>query len=473
MTENSGAFRRRAQSETECPELDAELDAESDDIEAAENWLRGESAEDNFSHRQSFQQSIAAMNMRPASLGREKESLASVQACQTRSKAVQTQPSIKTRHLGKIAAAILHAHSTKSIPVIEVYHILLGYVNNAADAVSMLQEHANEVWNINKLHEVFLGELLHIGKSVMKAHFQADLGNMLVNQLKTGSLFPSKNAESCSMNPLLYGGSGFGGAGIGAGIGAGSGMRACSTFTIDSSSRNRPIGSFPNIIQVPLVGSTGLSLPKSLVQVSRLELLEIKTNDSAIFTERPCGAVFYVEIDEVANDYNRQSDPYDLHCHFKCAAIPEIDGSIVEIRILTKQVILPSFVDFPGTITIRLLDDQKQPLAVEQDVYPYMGHVWDDINQAIVFTTPSHSIQNADRLSIRGITCQEDPGIFSDTNKFRAEVIDLTHIRLYAWRAQGPPNILPDDGRHVISSSGHIVDLNNVIRMSIAIEHQA
>ena len=81
-------------------------------------------------------------------------------------------------------------------------------------------------------------------------------------------------------------------------------------------------------------------------------------------------------------------------------------------------------------------------------------------------------MHNADRVSIRNLICVEDPTLFSDTNRFRVEVIDLTHIRIYAWRVQNPlgdPD--PDAGRHILSTGGVIVDMNSCVRMSIAVEH--
>jgi len=80
---------------------------------------------------------------------------------------------------------------------------------------------------------------------------------------------------------------------------------------------------------------------------------------------------------------------------------------------------------------------------------------------------------NADAISIRGITCTEDANLFSEEKRLKAEVVDITHIRVYAWRLWALPHVDPDEGRHIVSNGGVIVCLNNMIRMSFAFKHAA
>jgi hypothetical protein len=407
---------------------------EDDEALVAEDWLR-ESAATKSEERQAYR-------ARPQKAVRE---------------TIAKPAGTRVEYIIKIVAAVINTETTRRIPVGDIYSLLFGYIDDAAAAVSALQKRADEVWDRTRLNQALLAELLRIGRIVMKTHFDSGIGDILLEQMSAGALIPA----ACPAAPV-------GGAGPVSLDG-----RARTTLSIDSSSRNMALGALPNVIQVPLLTSPGLSLPSALLGAYRAELLEIKMNNSAIFTERPCGSTFYVMIDELVKDYNRQSDPYDIHCQFKCAAKPDLNGSGVEILILTKWVYMPTPIDLGGNITARLLDDQKIPLAVEQDIYPYISYVWDDVNQAIVFETARNSIQNADRIDIRNIVCTEDVALFDNTKKLRAEVVDLTHIRVYAWRAQGAPFMLPDDGRHIVSTGGHIICLNNVIRLSLAIEHLA
>jgi hypothetical protein len=101
------------------------------------------------------------------------------------------------------------------------------------------------------------------------------------------------------------------------------------------------------------------------------------------------------------------------------------------------------------------------PIVMEQDLYPALSEEWDDDNQRIIFDIGSHSIRNGDRISIRGITCTEDSTLFSDSKSLRAQVLDPRHIAIYTWRA--PP-------RTIEKANSVIVDLNNIVRLSLIIE---
>lgn len=420
----------------------------------------------------------------------------------------RAKPATKIGAIVKLATAMISTRGSYDASPEMIYGILNSHVPSVARTVSMLQQRSNEVWSTDRIEKTFLQELLNVGTKLLNTYYSGDLGGSITQQLIDDSLYTVGSARDgsgitrlMSSNPCCADGPGIGpgigligsdiagsssmtgvsGGGAGPGLPSGLsdvqkplpegslGLTARSVFSLDSSSRNLSFGPLPNVIQVPLRGTDGLSLDGALRNISRAELLEVKMNESSILTEQPSGAVFYLRVDELVTDYNRQTDSYP--CHFKCAARPDMRGSGVRISILTKWVNMPSAIDLGGNITVRLLDDQKLPLVVEQDVYQYIGYAWDDVNNAIVFQIPKTSIQNADRISIRGITCTEDPTLFDDTNKFRAEVIDLTHIRVYAWRAQGAPFILPDDGRHIVSNNGRIVCINNVIRVSLAFEH--
>lgn len=235
------------------------------------------------------------------------------------------------------------------------------------------------------------------------------------------------------------------------------GIPTRTVINVRSCDRNLAAGPYPNIIQVPIASSKGIGLMSSIRRVTSVKLLETKVGEEI-------NGSFFIRFGEVSIDYNRQTDPFNEHCHFKCTVGKR------SVRVLAEYITLPSPIDLTTNLTFRLTDLQKQLLDVEQDIFRYASHAWDDVNQAIVFETMKHGIRNADPISIRGITCTEDQSLFADSNRFRAQVVDLTHVRIFAWRPQ--QGLDPEDGRHIVSSGGFIVSIPRIIELSIEIEHQ-
>lgn len=386
-----------------------------------------------------------------------------------------------------LATAALQVRSPRKMSHRDIKSLLVSRVDDAAVIVAGQQSSEGTAWDDDRLRKAFLDALIKIGMAELSKGRDAGLGDTLVQSIETGAIYPMEGGAGAISNPVQgSGGDGSGvgvttgGGGIGLGdVGAGTssldqgltGNAARTVISVSSGDRDASLGGSPNTIRVPLRADLGVALPTSLRNATRMELLEIKMNASALFVERPGGTAFFVSVDEIVKDYNRQTDPSGNHCQWKCSSRTTERGSDAEIIILTKWIDITSPIDLSSTLTFRIFDDQKQPLGVEQDVYQYLGYAWDDITFSIIFQIPPHSITTGDRISIRDIVCTEDLTLFNDSHRYRAEVVDLTHIRVYAYRPQGPPFLLPDDGRHVVSTGGRIVDLNNIISLSIAVEH--
>jgi len=368
------------------------------------------------------------------------------------------QRDARVEDIVRVVSAELITASPRQMNLSSVYDLLWGCIDRAGANVQKLQVRSGGVWDEERIVRAFHTELKRLGEEALENHFSSDLGDNIVEHLITGA--------------LPTGGSGGDGATVGAGhpLGAGGmipegviGRPARSTFNIDSSARNRSIGSGPNVIQVPLIGSGGLSLhPPGLQVVSGIELLEVKMNMSGYFSARQEGVVFYIRIDEIVDDFNRQSNIYDGRCHFKCSAKLRRGGSVVDIMILTNKVIIPSPMNLNGNLTFRFYTSRMQPLPVEQDIYSILGYVVDNVNQRVILALPRHSIRTGDDLSIRGFQCVEDSSLFADDKNLRAQVIDLTHVAILAWRT-APFTI--------VTSGAHVICINNVIRLSIGINH--
>jgi hypothetical protein len=163
--------------------------------------------------------------------------------------------------------------------------------------------------------------------------------------------------------------------------------------------------------------------------------------------------------------YNKQSDGAVAKGHFKCAAIPSSTKSTIRIEVLTHKINFPAPCSVPGTITVRFFDEQKLPMVLEQDMYPVdaASIVNDIVNQRIIFTIPPHDIRNGDRILLRGITCLEDANLYNDEKRYHAQVIDLTHVALFAWRA-APYTI--------VTAGGTLIDANNAVRVSLEFAHE-
>ncbi|MFA5091126.1 MAG: hypothetical protein WC483_00560 [Candidatus Paceibacterota bacterium] len=374
------------------------------------------------------------------------------------------------------AAVTLQTDSPRHLSLRDIRSILMSHVPDAASIVRS----KGEGMDVRQMNRAFYEALLQVGSSFLAGHPDSGLGDILVDTLESGSMYPVTGGAGGII--VSGGGGGVVGGGVGlGGVGTGTssldqsltGEAARTVVTAFSSDRDATSASPPNVIRVPLRSFTGLALPNTLFDVTRIELIAIKMNESSLFVERSGGAQFFISIDEVVKDFNRQTDPSGNHCQWSCSSRTTDHSSVVEIIILSKWIKITSPIDLSSTLTFRFFDDQKLPLRVEQDVYQYEGYAWDDINLAIVFTIPSHTMLTGDRISIRGIVCTEDLTLFTDDHRFRAEVVDLTHIRVYAYRPQGPPFFLPDDGRHVVSTGGNIVCMNNIIVLTFAVEHIA
>jgi len=343
-----------------------------------------------------------------------------------------------------IVVGVIAAERRDDVPIAEIHNAVTLEAETAAVAVAELQSKEKRLLPKDQLERAFIQRLL--GMKRVDINVDGMRPDAFDGAKALGETF---DAEQISNKTGL-----------------------CRTvITVDSSARKIVGNGLPNFIQVSVVGESGISLAASMAGISQVTLLQVECNESSVFGERPGGSSFYVSIDELTKDYNRQADMHDQHVQFKCTASQTKHGTGLRFAVDTPTITLRSTADLGGNLTLRLWDEQKLPLQVEQDVYAYIAHTWDDVNQAIVFEIPANSIQNADRISIRNIVCTEDAGFFDESKRFRAEVIDLTHIRVYVWRPQGAPFLDPSDGRHLVSSGGQIVCINNIIRVTLAFDH--
>ena len=222
----------------------------------------------------------------------------------------------------------------------------------------------------------------------------------------------------------------------------------------------------PNVMSIPISLGTGLAITEySFSRIYCVALLEVSTNFSPTFTERGEGSPFYIGVDELSPMFNRQSDGSNQKGLFKCAAIPDPDSSKITIRVLTHKVNYMKPISIPGRLTFRFYDEQKLPLRFEQDLYRFdVGSIFiDNPNQQIVFTLPPHDIRNGDRIILRGIQCTEDATLYDDSRRYRARVLSLTQVAIYAWRA-APYTIT--------TTGGILICANNAVRVSLDIAHE-
>lgn len=367
-----------------------------------------------------------------------------------------------------VAAAVL-TESPRSIPIAEMKDLVLSTRGKAQTAVRRASRESGEVWDDDHLARCFHKELKAVTLYRLQSHRTTDFGEKMVHFLEKGALHPPVGRQSVTASSSSSSTGTVYRPGRKSGVGEGNagaplqGVRTSTVLTLYSSRRNRNTSSKPNIIQVPLRGDEGFGLAEALQEIESIELVSIKLNQSSFFRERVEGVEFHVKIDEVTDQYSRQADGHDDHSQYRCSAVISNDLPGVKVNILTNIIRPPANFALTGTITAILLDDQKLPLDLEQDVYSILSTAWDDVNNRIVFRVPPHSVKAGDRMSIRGINCVEDPRLFNDEHNYHATPIDLTHIAIPAWKAAP---------RTITVQGSHLVCINNIVTLSIRIHHQ-
>jgi hypothetical protein len=318
---------------------------------------------------------------------------------------------------------------------------LMGLLTNlttpALAEVEEMEKRSSKPWNDDMLMRVFRERLYTITRKVLISGYY-DLGDSMLS-LKTGVLSGDTGVTIERPGP----------------------NRTCVVLGLQSYSRTPWTNSYPNDMTFSLIDTNGIGLIDPITSSVRITLRGVNVNSAPLFTERPDGSTFYIGIEEVTGEYNRQSINNAVKAQYECFAMPNSRRSGVKVKIVNGTIDMPISSDEINRLTVRLYDDIKELLTVEQDVYGIQSTAWDDTNHAFIITLANHMIRNADRVILRGIACVEDLNLFNDSNLFRAQVLSPTQISIPAWR---------DVPRTLATNGSRVVDLNNVIKITIGIE---
>jgi hypothetical protein len=390
---------------------------------------------------------------------------------------------VRVDDIVRIVTAQLYIKNGEKLDHSQIYDLARGRAQRASINTDVLQRRSGVVWGKDKIAVTFQAELLKLTEEAITGVY-GSLGDKYVKGYTYEGPVTSNAGEGINAN--ISGGIAGSVSTLGAlGGGGGGEMTAVDIPEPETSlvwtrvnlvSYNRPnIGSLPNVFSIPFSLSTGLGITDYQIQKIRcVSLIEVCMNYSLDLTARGESNPFYIGIDEIDNAYNKQNDGFSTRAQFKCTAIPNLEGSDVKIRILTNKASFPYGVTSNGKFTIHLYDEQKNPLDVEQDVYALTGPVGflvtdgvfiDDPGQQMIFQIAQHSFRNGDRVLFRGITCAIDNDLFGDSHKYKAQVVDLTHISVNCWRA----GLAAVD---IVLSGPQVICSNNVIRISLEIAHE-
>lgn len=376
------------------------------------------------------------------------------------------------RAIQMVMPALL-ARYPKSMEPQDLYRVLRGHSGEAIRAVEALQYRALEAgenWDDAKLSEIFCKALTQVGKMLLTGK-HGDLGERLLNT-KGGTTGYDEGAMIGGGESEYIGASSDGSTTT---ISTGCKRSKCGTTILMLSSADREgwNGAPPNVCRYDLGKTTGVDYHLSMSGLTRVVLRGVNANCAPLFTERPDGATFYIGIDEITNEYNRESSLNMLKGQFECFAKPNILRNNVSVSIVTGTIDLPETSIDLGRLTIRFYDEIKRPLALEQDIYSILGYAWDDVLHRLILNIGPHDIRNADRIAVRNYEISQDRSLLYDSHDFRAEVISPTQIAIYVWRPPLPIWVPPPpEGDRVPRGDGpYLIDLNNVVKVSLAIDY--
>jgi len=239
-------------------------------------------------------------------------------------------------------------------------------------------------------------------------------------------------------------------------------------ITVESSARRNIIGTLSNAFSVPITEAFGLGY--TIKNISRVELLDVSMGSH--FAIGPGNTRFHVGIDEITTDHNRQSDGTTLHTQFTCIARLPNNMPTSEIIIPMKYVDLQRKVSLGNNITIRIYDDAKLPIKVRRDFERIDNFSWNNDNQlylnVMTSNTFTHDIMDGDRLRFVDLKLEGAPLLKNET--VHAKFEDNSSLSFDITREGGPfPTY---EGRQVDYRNAHIVNLDNVVRVTLAFEHE-
>jgi hypothetical protein len=355
----------------------------------------------------------------------------------------------------------------------EMYEYINPLVPIAVSAAEDQQGMSGEVWTDVAMFKNFRIQLLAIAREGLQKN-QVDLGNTILGQVGTdlstgrpaeGPLAPGEITYTATSSAVAGNESDVGVMLLKNQSGRKGPARGCSVIDFHSSARQPWKNTLPSNMRIMLADDNGVGYKQALTYVVRITLQAINVNAAPFLSERIDGMAFYVGIDEVTGEYNKQSIGNATKAQFKCFAKPDPRENTIKLTIVSGTIDMPITSNELSILTIHLYDDIKRDLLVEQDIYavtsvvPYggLGSGW------IELAIGPHSVRTGDRVVLRGITTVEDAHILDDWNDFRARVLTATSILVFISRFDVLTYVLRE---------ARVIDLNKVITVTLGFENE-
>jgi hypothetical protein len=374
--------------------------------------------------------------------------------------------------LGRIveqAVSVLSVDYRGTLAPNDLYKVLLGHTGNAALETEKLQREARkngEIWEEDMVSRVFCERLINVGRQLITGK-HGDLGERLLKT--TGGSTGYGPSEDLNDLPESSGTSSGNSGNVGdpsntsiQSLGPKCGTSVFCLSSVDRDSwLNLPVG----VYRYSLTSTTGVDYHLSISKIRRIVLRGVNVNSAALLTGSNYGSTFYVGIDEITNEYNRESSMNEVKGHFECFAKPNLGHTDTIVQIVSGTIDLPATSINISTLTFRFLDDRKRVLTLEQDHYAITAYAWDDVNQRLKLTIGAHTIATGDRIILRGMVFPTDINLLDDSNDYRAIVISPTQITILAYLSVAVPRI-------PTYSNAYLVDLEKAVKLTVAFDYK-